>query len=71
MFLLVVKVPFLVSLIIGAVVLFGLKFFLGRKPAADRKAIQARIDAFNREPEEARQRFMSSGRRLKGIYSSI
>ncbi len=69
--LLVVKVPFLVSLIIGAVVLFGLKFFLGRKPAADRKAIQARIDAFNREPEEARQRFMSSGRRLKGIYSSI
>ena len=69
--LLVLKVPFIVALAIGAVVWIVLKIVLGKKPKQERAAIQARIDAFNREPAEAMERFRSSGRRLKGIYSNI
>ena len=68
--LLILGVPFIVALILGAGLFIGLKIFLGKKPKAERAAIQARIDAFNREPAEAMQRFLSSGRHLRGIYSN-
>ena len=69
--LIALKASFIAAAIVCAVVWIVLKIILGRQPKAERAAIQAKIDAFNREPEEAMQRFISSGRRLNGIYSNI
>ena len=69
--LLVVRAGFLPAVIVCALVWIVGKIFLGKQPKAEREAIKARIDAFNREPEEAKQRFLSSGRRLRGIYSNF